>query len=150
LENDANAQFTNPTPSGNNYSTPIHVAQSKNDNLDQNNTPPIIRPQSNHTDDVSVRVPTIPTIESAPSSKSVLMADEGASFPLVCEVMGWCHILDRKHFTDQITSTWQNAHDPKEYRNSIVSILNAPTVKKYNILMQKCKQQFSTPKAIAY
>ena len=78
------------------------------------------------------------------------MTDEGASFPLVCEIMGWRHILDRKHFTDQIMTTWQNVYDPQAYYNSIISILNAPTVEKYNTLMQKCKQQFSTPKAIAY
>ena len=139
MGNDVNAQLNLPTPSGNDYSTPIHVTQSENDNLDQNDTPPIIPPESNQTDNVSVRVPTIPAIESVPSSKSVLMTDEDASFPLVCEVMGWRHILDRKHFTDQITSTWQNVNDPKEYYKWNVTVLDAPTVEQYNTLMQKCK-----------
>ena len=37
--------------------------------------------------------------------KSVLMTDEGSAFPLVCAEMGWEHLLDRKHFTDQIQSS---------------------------------------------
>ena len=135
---------THPVPSRNEYTTPI------DDGEYQNNEPAVITQQNCNTDDVEVQIPTIPPIQGSPSVKPVLMTDEGASFPLVCSAMGWRHILDRKHFTDQIKSTWQNVNDPKEYFNSIVSILDAPSVEQYNTLMEKAKQTFSTPKAIAF
>ena len=78
------------------------------------------------------------------------MTDEGSAFPLVCETMDWVHILDRKHFTDQISTKLANLSDPDAFRLSITEILDSPSISVYTTLMKSANNVYRTHQAKAF
>lgn len=84
------------------------------------------------------------------TSNAVFMTDEGSAFPLVANHFGWCHILDRKHFVDQILTTWHNLADPDQYRQDIYDILDSPSEEEYERRMREAKLAHMTEKAQAF
>jgi len=90
------------------------------------------------------------TGDSGSIARPVLMTDEGSAFPLVCEAMGWIHILDRKNFTDQVSKSWCNLSDPNTFRDSVTEILDSSRIDVYMELMRTAKNKYRTHKAKAY
>jgi hypothetical protein len=80
------------------------------------------------------------------------MSDEGAAFPIVSSELGYHHVLDRKHFTQQIVTSWHEIPDNKKdaYHNSIHTILNSTSETSYQEQMQIARSQFNCPKSLAF
>jgi hypothetical protein len=91
-------------------------------------------------------------IESFISPNSAIMSDEGPAFPIVASELGCHHVLDRKHFTQQIVTSWHEIPDNMRdaYRNSIHNILNSTSEASYEERMQVAKTQFNYPKSLAF
>ena len=75
------------------------------------------------------------------------MTDEGSAYPTVVSYFGWTHVLDRYHFTKQMTSSWVNLDDPSQFRDDIIEILDSCTVRQYTERMSAAKTKYTTPKA---
>jgi hypothetical protein len=59
-------------------------------------------------------------------ASSTLMSDEGPAFEIVAHKMGWNHINDRFHISEQIEESWQGLDDPAAYKDDIFNILEEP------------------------
>ena len=59
--------------------------------------------------------------------------------------MDWVHILDRKHFTDQISTNWTNLSDPDAFRVSITEILDSTSISIYTSLTRSPKDDANAP-----
>ena len=131
----------------NDYSNPITVhtetAVTKSVAVQSPNIPAMPTQTPNiHSDEATKDLQSI--------SKLVLMTDEGLAFPLVCEAMGWVHILDRKTITDQISTSWTNLSDPDAFRDSITEILDSTSINVYTTLTRSAKNVCRTHKAKAF
>jgi hypothetical protein len=73
------------------------------------------------------------------------MSDEGAAFPIILSELSCHHILDRKHFTQQIVTSWHEIPDNKKdaYRNSIHTILISTSETSYQEHMQIARYRSS-------
>eukprot|EP00985_Skeletonema_marinoi_P008555 scaffold3908_cov200-Skeletonema_marinoi.AAC.3 len=81
-------------------------------------------------------------VESTPTV--TFMSDEGSAFSILAEVMGWYHLLDRHHFTEQISEGWVGLPDPDEFYNSIIDILNEPHQDTLTTLLSEAKEMYTT------
>ena len=79
--------------------------------------------------------------------QAVLMTDEGSDYPTVAAYFGWNRVLDRHHFTKQISSNWQNLDNPSQFRQDIIDILDECTVKRYTKLMAAARTKYTTRNA---
>jgi hypothetical protein len=91
-------------------------------------------------------------IESFISPNSAIMSDKGPAFPIVASELGCPHVWDRKHFTQQIVTSWHEIPDYMRdaYCNSIHNILNSTSETSYQELMQVARTQFNYPKSLAF
>lgn len=91
-------------------------------------------------------------IDTIVAKDSAIMSDEGPSFPLDAKSLGCHHILDRKHFTAQIISSWQQVDEQErdKYKTTIHSILNAPTEQDFNSRITNALSTYSVPQAQAF
>ncbi len=80
------------------------------------------------------------------------MSDKGPAFPIVTSELGYHYVLDRKHFTQQIVTSWHEIPDNMRdvYCNSIHNILNSTLETSYHELMQVARTQFKYPKSLAF
>ena len=69
-----------------------------------------------------------------------LMTDEGSAYPIVVTYFGWNHLLERCHFNEQITSSWEGLEKPDIFRKDILLILDSCTETQYTDACQKRKQ----------
>ena len=74
------------------------------------------------------------------------MIDEESTFPTVADFFGLMHVLDRYHFTKQITLSWQNIEDDVEYRQAIKHILDSSTGTQFTSLTKTTRKKYKTLK----
>jgi hypothetical protein len=84
---------------------------------------------------------------SPDSSAPAFMTDEGPSFPLVAESAGWNHLLDRKHFTQQIMSSWAGLQDPQQFKSDVHSLLDLANADLFESELALCLDEYRTDKA---
>jgi len=125
------------------YYNPITIntetADANSDVVQHPNIPPMPAQISNpHSDETFV------------NPKPVLMTNEGSAFPLVCETMDLAHIIDRKHYTDQISTNLANLSDPDAFRLSITEILDSASISVYTTLMRSANIVYRTHQAKAF
>ena len=87
------------------------------------------------------------------AEESTIMSDEGPAFPSVAISLGCHHIKDRKHFTAQIITSWQQVpqEQREQYKNDIHCILNARTIAEFSRLMTIALSRYQIfPEALAY
>ena len=75
------------------------------------------------------------------------MTDEGNAFPGVAEHFGWTHLLDRKHFSEQITQSWGGLDDPRQYREDMYRILDEVSSEKLDERFAAARSLYNTPAA---
>jgi hypothetical protein len=84
---------------------------------------------------------------SPDSSAPAFMTDEGPSFPLVAESAGWNHLLDRKHFTQQIMSSWAGLQDLQQFKSDVHSLLDLANADLFESEHARCLDEYRTDKA---
>ena len=79
-----------------------------------------------------------------------LMTDEGSAYPTVVAYFQWDHVLDRYHFQEQISTSWEGLKNPDLFRHDIIDILDSCTESQYRDRMSSAKTNYITPKARAF
>ena len=70
----------------------------------------------------------------------ILMIDEGSAYRTVVTYFGWNHALDRYHFNEQITGSWEGLENREKFRQDIINILDSCTKRQYRERMSEAKK----------
>ena len=75
---------------------------------------------------------------------TALITDEGPSFPGVADALGMSHMLDRKHFFNQVLPVCNHmpVHQQKQFSSVIRNILDATTSQEMESLLQQAKLEY--------
>ena len=76
-----------------------------------------------------------------------LMTDEGSAYPTVVAYFGWNHVLDRYHFHEQISTSWEGLDNAEKFRQDIIDILDSCTERQYIERMSEAQTNYTTRKA---
>jgi hypothetical protein len=97
-------------------------------------------------DSTSSKVGVIPeSVQTIIEPGTALITDEGPAFSIVAKALNLTHLLDRKHFSNQVlpVSNHMTPHHQKEFAASIHDILNATTIPEMERLLIKAQEHCS-------
>ena len=87
------------------------------------------------------------TTKDSFNHQNTFMTDEGNAFPGVADHFGWRHLLDRKHFSEQILQSWGGLDDPQQYRDDMYRILDEASVEKLDDRLANARSSYTTAAA---
>ena len=79
--------------------------------------------------------------------QNAFMTDEGNAFPGVADHFGWRHLLDRKHFSEQILQSWGGLDGPQQYRDDMYRILDEVSMEKLDERLANARSSYTTAAA---
>jgi hypothetical protein len=105
-------------------------------------------------DSNSSKVGVIPeSVQTIIEPGTALITDEGPAFSIVAKALDLTHLLDRKHFSNQVlpVSSHMTPHHQKEFAATIHDILNATTIQEMERLLLKAQEKHSgDPKVLTF